>query len=201
LKSRTLEIECEGKQPSLRYWRSWPDPLPSPRSLKVASAIVAGLLFWGADARAGEGTPEESGAEHGLVLEIGPAAEWPLKGERANYGGNIAVEKEVIENGLEIELGVSGLGTSGRGELATDLLFKKPFSLSPTVEFMVGVGPEITRSLNGPDRGTTASAEFVLDFMFWPGGNVGWFVEPAATINGAGRKSLGLTGGLTFAFP
>jgi hypothetical protein len=174
---------------------------PSPRSLKVASAIVAGLLFGGTDVRAEEGTREDNGDERGLVLEIGPAAEWPLKGERANYGGNIAVEKEVIENWLEIELGFSGLGTSGRGGLATDFLLKKPFSLSPTVEFMVGVGSEITRSLNGPNKGTTASAEFVAEFMFWPCGNVGWYVEPAATIDGAGRKSLSLTGGLTLAFP
>jgi hypothetical protein len=171
------------------------------RSFKAASAIAFGLLLWGAEARAEDGTHDDSGGEHGFVIEIGPAAEWPLKGERANYGGTVAVEKEVIENWLEIELGVTGLETSGRGELATDLLFKKPFRLAPTVEFMVGVGPEITRSLDGPDRGTTASAEFVLDFMFWPGGNVGWYVEPAATINRAGRKSVGMTGGVTFAFP
>ena len=144
---------------------------------------------------------DDSGEEQGFVLKIGPAAEWPLKGERANYGGNVAVEKELIENWLEIERGVVGLGTSGRSELATDFLFKQPLCLLPTVEFFVGAGPEIARSLNGPDKGTTASAEFVHDFIFWPSGNFGWYLDPAATFNGTGRKSVGVTGGLAFAFP
>ena len=97
---------------------------------------------------------DSSGQDHALVLELDPAAEWPLQRYRPNYGGNIAVEKEVIEDWLEVELGLTGLGTSGRGKLSTDLLIKKPFRLSPTFEFMNGAGPEITRTLSGSDRGT-----------------------------------------------
>jgi hypothetical protein len=69
--------------------------------------------------------------EPNFVLEIGPAAEWPLHGEQANYGGTVSVEKEVIDNWLELETGMKGLGTSGHGELSGDLLFNKPSRLSP----------------------------------------------------------------------
>ena len=58
--------------------------------------------------------------DHGWVLEIGPAAEWPLRGDTPNYGANIAVEREVIEGWLEIEFGMAGLWTAGRGELSWD---------------------------------------------------------------------------------
>jgi hypothetical protein len=139
--------------------------------------------------------------EHSFVLEIGPAAEWPLNGERNNYGGTVAIEKEVIENWLELEFGVTALGTSGRKELSMDLLFKKPFHISPTFEFMIGAGPSIARTVNGPERKTSKSAEFVLDFMFWPHQNIGWYVEPSWTITPAtGDKSLGMTGGLLVGF-
>jgi hypothetical protein len=145
---------------------------------------------------------EDETTEHGLVLEIGPAAEWPLHRDRSNYGGNIAAESEVIDNWLELEFGITGLDTSGHGEVSGDLLFKKPFRLSPTIELMVGAGPSVTQTLTGRDKGTSASAEFVLDFVFWPSASVGWYVEPAWSITpGTGQKSLGITGGLVIGFP
>jgi hypothetical protein len=55
-------------------------------------------LLWGASANAQDNAQDGAGEEHGVVLEVGLAAEWPLGGERANYSGNIAVGKEVIEN-------------------------------------------------------------------------------------------------------
>jgi hypothetical protein len=91
-----------------------------------------------------------------------------------------------------LELGITGLATSGRGEISTDLLFKKPFRLSPTVEFMIGAGPEVTQTLSGPDKGTATSAELALDFMFWRSRNVGWYVEPTWSINPrTGQNSFG----------
>jgi hypothetical protein len=74
--------------------------------------------------------------EHALVLKMGPAGEWPSH-ERANFGGTFAVEKSVIENWLEIEAGVTMLGTTGHTELSGDIIFKKPFRISPTFEFMI----------------------------------------------------------------
>jgi hypothetical protein len=69
-----------------------------------------------------------------------------------------------IEHWLEIEAGVSTLFGGGQTEWSTDFLFKKPFTLSDKVEFMVGVGPEWTFARDG----TKIAAEAALDFMFWP---------------------------------
>ncbi len=59
---------------------------------------------------------------------------------------------------------------------------QKTFRISPTFEFMIGVGPSISRTLNDEDQSTTVSAAFTLDFMFWPTPNVGWFLEPTWTV-------------------
>jgi hypothetical protein len=143
-------------------------------------------------------TPAEAEG-HGWVLEIGPAAEWPLQGDTPNYGANIAVEREVIDGWLEIEFGMSGLWTAGRGELSWDLLFKKPFTLSPTVELMAGAGPSFSQPTNG--AAGTASIAFALDLMVWPQQRVGWFVEPTFSVTpGTGQTSVGATAGILFRF-
>lgn len=137
--------------------------------------------------------------DHGWVLEIGPAAEWPLQGDMPNYGATIAVEREVIDGWLEIELGASGLWTSGRGELSYDLLFKKPFTLSPTVELMVGAGPSFSQPLDGTPG--TVGISFALDLMVWPQPKVGWFIEPTySVVPGSGQSSMGATAGILFRF-
>jgi len=137
--------------------------------------------------------------ERGWVLEIGPAAEWPLQGDTPNYGASIAVEREVIDKWLEIELGMSALWTSGHGELSWDLLFKKPFTLSPTVELMIGVGPSFSQPLNG-DFGTV-SVTFALDLMVWPKQRIGWFLEPTYSVTPVtGQTALGATAGLLVRF-
>jgi hypothetical protein len=135
----------------------------------------------------------------GWVLEIGPAAEWPLQGDPPNYGASIAIEREVIDGWLEIELGMSGLWTAGRAELSWDLLLKKPFTLSPTVEFMVGAGPSYAQPTNG-DAGTVGLV-FALDLMVWPQPRVGWFIEPTFSVTpSTGQTSFGATAGLLFRF-
>ena len=47
-----------------------------------------------------------------------------------------------IENWLELEAGVLPFYSRNSTEWDTDLLFKKPWTLSPTAEFMFGIGPE-----------------------------------------------------------
>jgi hypothetical protein len=144
---------------------------------------------------------EEGDADRVVILELGTAGEWPLGGERPNFGGTIAAEIEPIENWLELEFGLTTLATAGHTELSGDLLFKKPFRLSPTVEFMVGAGPSLSHTLNGPERGTSVSAEFALDFMFWPTKNIGWFVEPTWSVNPRnGQQSAAVSLGMLIGF-
>jgi hypothetical protein len=98
-------------------------------------------------------------------------------------GGMFAIEKTVIDDWLEIEVGFTALGTTGRTELSGDILLKKPFRISRAFEFMIGVGPSISKAVNGADQSTMMSAAFALDFMLWPAKDIGWFVEPTWTIN------------------
>lgn len=97
------------------------------------------------------------------------AGERTIPGGTANFGATLAIETTPIEEWLELEPGITALVTSGHPELSSDLAFKKPFRLSLTAEFMVGLGPFVGRTVNGPAEGTSHGIELVLDFMFWRG--------------------------------
>jgi hypothetical protein len=160
---------------------------------------AAGLCLAGVFGAAGAVAQDDR--EHALVLKMGPAGEWPSH-ERANFGGTFAIEKSIIENWLEIEVGLTALGTTGQTELSGDIIFKKPFRISPTFEFMVGVGPSISRPLIGEDKSATVSAAFTLDFMFWPTPNIGWYAEPTWTVNPRnGQQSFAASVGLLIGIP
>jgi hypothetical protein len=162
---------------------------------RIAATVAVGICLLGAaSSRAQE-------REHKYVLEIGPAGEWPFK-DKANFGGTFAIESTLIENWLEIEMGLTALSTKGRSEWSGDLLLKKPFNISPTFELMIGAGPSIGKTLNGPNRDTDVSATFALDFMFWPTKNLGWFVEPTWSINPRTRQqAVGFTAGPLIGIP
>lgn len=154
--------------------------------------IVAPLLFV-ANAQAEDKEPT-------AIVELGADAEWGVPGASA-FGPSAAVEFTPIKNWLEIEAGVAPKIQSGRTEWDTDLLFKKPFTLSDQVEFMVGVGPQWTFS----PEGTKIAGEFALDFMFWPtlDRRYGWFLEPtySYSFSRGHEQSLGATVGLLIPIP
>lgn len=132
------------------------------------------------------------------ILELGGAVSGSLKGGGASAGPTVAVEVTPIENWLELEAGVTPLFGSNSTEWDTDLLFKKPWTLSHKAEFMCGVGPEwIHTSENGMTT-NSAGGEAVLDFMFWPSKKhkYGWYLEPGYDYSfGHGHEqSLGVSG-------
>jgi hypothetical protein len=141
---------------------------------------------------AGKALAEEK--EPSAIVEIGGAGEWDFP--KGSFGPTAAVEFTPIKDWLEIEAGVSTMFQSGQTDWSTDLLFKKPFTLSDKVEFMFGVGPEWTFSRDG----TKIAGEVALDFMFWPTPDrkVGWFLEPSYSYSfSAGHEqSLGASIGL-----
>ena len=142
---------------------------------------------------------EKFSEEGGYRISVGPAFERDLKNKSTSYGASLSVEKTLIDEWLEVEAGVARLNAAGRREMEIGFLFKKPFTLAPTAELMAGCGPQVTRKLDGQGRGTTLGAECVLDFMFWPARNVGWYVEPSYGFGLGSRKderSLGGSAGL-----
>ena len=134
------------------------------------------------------------------ILEIGAATSWNLMGGAATFAPNFAVETTPIENWLEIEAGVSPFFTHNSTEWDTDLLFKKPWTLSRKAEFMLGVGPEWVHLRQNATTSNSISAELAGDFMFWPARKhrFGWFLEPAYDYNFARghQQSVGMSAGL-----
>jgi hypothetical protein len=139
------------------------------------------------------------------VAEIGGAANWSFKGGGSSFGPTVAVEVTPIENWLELEVGVTPLFARHSREWDTDLLFKKPWTLSKKVEFMVGVGPEWVHVTKNGITSNSLSGEGVLDFMFWPSAKhrFGWYLEPSYEYNFARghEQSIGISGGLLIAIP
>jgi len=138
------------------------------------------------------------------VMEVGTAASQSLTGGGSTFGPNFAVEFTPIEHWLELEAGVTSLVGPHSTQWDTDLLFKKPWTLSNTVEFMFGVGPEWVHTRQNGITTNSISGEAIGDFMFWPAlgkHRIGWYLEPGYDYNfGRGHEqSIGVSGGLLIA--
>lgn len=137
------------------------------------------------------------------ILELGGAASRSLTD--GSSGPTVAVEVTPIEKWLELEAGVTPLFNRSSTEWDTDLLFKKPWTLSDKAEFMFGVGPEWVHTNKPGATPNSISAEVALDFMFWPSARrkFGWYLEPGFDHNFARghEQSFGISGGLLIAIP
>jgi hypothetical protein len=137
------------------------------------------------------------------VVELGAAPIRNLKDHASSFGPTVAVEVTPIEKWLELEAGVTPSFGRRSTEWATDVLFKKPWSLSSRIEFMVGIGPEWIHTRESRMTKNSVAGEAVLDFMFWPGRKhrFGWFLEPGYEYNfGPGHeRSIGMSAGLLIA--
>ena len=143
--------------------------------------------------------------EPAAVLELGAAPGWSLKDRVPGFGPTLAVEVTPVENWLELEAGLTPAFSRHSTEWGTDLLFKKPWTLSAKAEFMFGIGPEWIRTNDSALPRNSLAGEAVLDFMFWPSQKhrLGWYLEPGCEYNfGRGReRSLAIAFGLLIAIP
>lgn len=139
------------------------------------------------------------------MLELGGAGEWGVPHGGSRGGPTVAAEITPIEDWLELEGGVTGLLAKGSTEWDTDLVFKKPWTLSRKAEFMAGIGPEWVHTHQSGVTSNAIAGEAVLDFMFWPAKShkFGWYFEPSYDYSfGHGHEqSVGVTGGLLIAIP
>jgi hypothetical protein len=138
------------------------------------------------------------------IFEVGAATNWNLSGGAATFAPNLAAEITPIENWLELEAGVSPFYTRNAKEWDTDLLFKKPWTISRKAEFMLGVGPEWVHLKQNRRWSDSIAGEIAADFMFWPTGKhrFGWYLEPAYDYSFASghQKSISMSGGLLIGF-
>ena len=139
------------------------------------------------------------------ILELGAATSWNLSGGAATFAPSFAAEVTPIENWLELEAGVSPYFTHSSTEWDTDLLFKKPWTLSRKAEFMLGVGPQWVHLRQNGKVTNSIAGEVAGDFMFWPTRKhrFGWFLEPAYDYSFARghQQSIGMSAGLLIGLP
>jgi hypothetical protein len=163
------------------------------------SLLLASLFLCSRDAPAQSAEDKEPAA----IVELGAAAGRDLKGGGLSFGPDFAVEFTPIEKWLEMEAGTTPVFRRHSTEWDTDLLFKKPWTLSDKVEFMAGVGPEWIHTRTYGVTTNSLGGEVVLDFMFWPSSKrrFGWFLEPGYDYSfGRGHeRSIGISGGLLIA--
>jgi len=171
--------------------------------MNAAKSLVLASSFCAASLCAQQAGKDDK--EAAAILELGPAAGWSFNGGGSSFGADCAVEFTPIENWLELEAGVTPLFNRHSTEWSTDLLFKKPWTLSKKVEFMFGVGPEWVHTRENGARTNAVAAEAALDFMFWPFAKrrFGWFLEPGFDYSfGHGHeRSLGVSAGLLISIP
>jgi hypothetical protein len=165
------------------------------------------LLARQASSQVPSGHPQKAGEDKDpiAIVELGAASSWNFSGGAATFAPNLAAEVTPIENWLELEAGVSPFYTHKSTEWDTDLLFKKPWTVSRKTEFMLGVGPEWVHLRQNGKVTNSISGELAGDFMFWPAGKhrFGWFLEPAYDYSFARghQQSIGMSGGLLIGIP
>ncbi len=140
------------------------------------------------------------------ILEFGANQSWSFTSSQGTISPTVAVEVTPIEHWLEIEFGTTPSFSHHSTQWSTDLLFKKPWTLSKKAEVMFGAGPEWIHTRSGGVTTNSAGVEVALDFMFWPGGakrRFGWYLEPAFDHDfGRGHEnSVGISGGLLISIP
>jgi len=179
--------------------------------MRPPAYILAGLclLLFGClpihgqiSSKASSGHLQETSEEKDpiAILEVGAAQSWNFSGGAATFAPNLAAEVTPIENWLELEASVSPFYTRDSTEWDTDLLFKKPWTISRKTEFMLGIGPQWVHLKQNGKVTNSIAGEVAGDFMFWPTGrhHFGWFLEPAYDYSFAGghQQSIGMSAGL-----
>lgn len=141
--------------------------------------------------------------EPAAVLEVGGAPGWSLTDPGSSLGPTVAVEFTPIKNWLELEAGVTESFGRHSTEWSTDLLFKKPWDLTPRVEFMAGIGPAWVRTRSEGVTAHSLAGEAILDFMFWTNARhrFGWYLEPEYdySFRSGHESSAGISIGLLIA--
>jgi len=167
----------------------------------MARGLLVGFLFLFSRNALAQPADQEPAA----VAELGGAASRSLNQKESSYGADLAIEVTPIERWLELEMGTTPLFGRHSVEWDTDVLFKKPWTLSPGAEFMAGLGPEWIRTKTYGVTANSLGAEAILDFMFWPSGKhtIGWYFEPGYDYSFARGhdRSIGITAGLLIAIP
>jgi hypothetical protein len=174
-------------------------PVRALSRVSICMSIVIAFLSCPNASRAQENAQEK---EPVAVIQLGGGSEWAFNGG-SSFGPSAAVEFTAVKNWLEVEAGVTSLFRRGQSEWDSGVVFKKPFDLSPSVEFEPGIGPVWMHTVSAGRTADSLGAELAFEFMIWPTRDrkYGWFVEPgySTSFGKDHEKSLGVNGGLLIA--
>lgn len=164
------------------------------------------LLLFSFHTNAQKTSVDSSSFKEGIAIgEIGGASSTDIKSGKSSFGYSLSVEATPIEHWLEVELGVSPTYASHYRETDVDFLFKKPWTFSSRLEFMLGIGPEWAHSTNYGVTTNSWSGEIALDFMYWPfkKHQFGFYAEPGFTysLNKEHEQSAEMSAGLLINIP
>jgi hypothetical protein len=136
--------------------------------------------------------------DHTAVVGIGWAGDWSRDDGLAPGGATLGVEVTPIEHWLSIETSVSAIHAEDGTELPVEVAFRKPWQLTPTLELMAGIAPEVVHRF-GPAPETFGGVSLGAHIMVWPRPHVGWFAEGAYELafpRAGTEKGIGLSAGL-----
>ena len=136
--------------------------------------------------------------DHTIVYAIGWAGDWSRHESLHPVGATAGFEITPIEHWLSIETSLGAHHSDDGTEMPIEVAFRKPWQLSPRVEFMAGVAPEIIHAF-GAQPETYGGVSVGGHFMIWPRQNLGWYAESAyeVTFPRAGaHKGMGISAGI-----
>jgi hypothetical protein len=153
------------------------------------AGILAALVLFAPQAQAEDKEPAWG-------FEMAGSGGWGLRRGGSSAGPEVALEYTVIEHWLEIEGGFSPQFSKGEAEYDSGLIFKKPFELSKSFEFLIGAGPVWLHRADTDSVATEAIVEF--KYFPWPEKHVAFFIEPdfAYDFGKGHEQSIGVTAGL-----
>lgn len=200
-----------------------PAPVPAPvlaaRTETPVAARSEPVTMAAAEAEAPHG-PAEAHRQAGhvgeheeteplLTVKIGGAAERSLKDYTTSAGPTFGLETGLFHDALEVELNSTPLMQGGKTTWKSGLILKKPFELSESVEFELGLGPIwLHRGKLEEDEEVQADSlggEAVAELVFWPFAHksLGFYVEGGYSYDfGKGHeKAAGGGAGLLISIP
>ncbi len=136
--------------------------------------------------------------DHKQVYSIGWSGEWSRDEGIRPGGATAGVEITPIENWLSIETSISAVYAEHDTEMPIEVAFRKPWQLTPHLELMAGVAPEVVRRF-GRGGETFGGVSFGAHVMVWPRRNLGWFAEGAYELtfpHGGTDRAVAFSAGL-----
>jgi hypothetical protein len=139
------------------------------------------------------------------VIEVGGSGEQSLSGDGLYVRPTIAAQWTPIEDVLTVEGGVTPTFKSHSTEWESDLLLKKPWTVTKTFEVLAGVGPTWVHSTTRDEVHDAVGGEAAVEFAFWTSEQhrFGWYIEPAYdyVFTHDHEEAVGVTVGLLVALP